>query len=271
MRLGLSSHAYAWAIGVPGFPQPTPPLTALRLLELARELNVRVVQIADNLPLHELDEPELAALASFAQRHALSLEVGTRGIEPEQLRTYLALAQRFGSPILRTLLDSPQWQPTVAEAVATLRGLMPEFAAAGVTLAIENHDRFPARVLAEILDAVDSRRIGLCLDTANSLGCGEGLETVLTVLGPRVVNLHVKDITAERLPHQKGFLVEGCPAGRGLINVPDLLAVLQSQQRDPSVIVELWVTPSDSITETVTREAAWAAESVRYLRQWITD
>jgi sugar phosphate isomerase/epimerase len=271
MRLGISSHACAWAIGVPGYPQPARPLTVERLLQRAVELQVGVVQIADNLPLHALTEAELRTVASFAQHHRLKLEVGTQGIELGHLRKYLALAEQLSSPIVRTLLDSPERHPRANEVLEILKPVLPEYARAGVCLAIENHDRFPARVLAEILDALDSPAVGICLDTANSLGCGEGLDTLLPILGPRVVNLHVKDFRAERLPHQKGFVIGGCPTGDGLVDVPRLLTALRSHGRDPNAIVELWVSPLASLDETIAQEAAWVEKSVRCLRQWIVD
>jgi 3-oxoisoapionate decarboxylase len=106
MKLGISSHAYAWACGVAGYPQLTEPMTAMGLLHRAVKLQVRVVQIADNLPLDILSDAELQAITAFAERHGPELEIGTRGIEPHQLRTYLAIAQRLRSPLVRTLLDS---------------------------------------------------------------------------------------------------------------------------------------------------------------------
>ncbi len=59
MRLGISSWTYPWAIGVSGFPQPVRPIRLADLLERAAVLKVGVVQVADNLPLHELDSVEL--------------------------------------------------------------------------------------------------------------------------------------------------------------------------------------------------------------------
>ena len=94
-----------------------------------------------------------------------------------------------------------------------LRAVAPEFKRSGVCLAVENHDRFRAAPLAEIFERVGSPAVGLCLDTANSIGCVEHVETLLRVLGRRVVNLHVKDYRVVRPPHHKGFVVEGRPAG----------------------------------------------------------
>jgi sugar phosphate isomerase/epimerase len=199
------------------------------------------------------------------------VEVGTKGIAPDRLRAYLAIAEELGSPVLRTLNDADGRRPTPDEAVALLRQVTPDFERAGVHLAIENHDRLPAATLVEILSRVGSRRLGICLDTANSLGCLEGTATVVETLGPHAVNLHVKDCRVARLPHEKGFVVEGCPAGRGQLDVPALLARVRSFGRAPSAILELWPPPEADVEASVSKERAWAEESVRYLRHYLPD
>src|SRR5260370_42243335 len=97
MRLGISSYTSVWSVGVPGYPQLQKPLTAEGLLAKAAELGVRVVQIADNLPLDRLTAGELDHFARHAAERPISLEVGTCGVEPDHLRTYLALGVRLES------------------------------------------------------------------------------------------------------------------------------------------------------------------------------
>src|ERR1700722_3746295 len=53
-KFGIASWSLPWAIGVHGYPLPERPLGFTGLLEKAVEANAAVVQIADNLPLHEL-------------------------------------------------------------------------------------------------------------------------------------------------------------------------------------------------------------------------
>ncbi len=264
MRLGIGSYTYVWSVGVPGYPPPSRPLTPPQLLARAAELGVRVVQIADNLPLDRLTDADLDDLLAAARRLGIDLEVGTRGCRPDHLRHYLRIAGRLRSPILRTILDADGHEPTPDETVGLLREVAPDFERAGVTLAVENHDRFRAAVLADVFERVASPAVGLCLDTANSIGCVEHVETLLRVLGRRVVNLHVKDYAITRLPHGKGFVVEGRPVGRGQLDVPGVLAELRRQGREVTAVVELWPPPE-------TDEDAWARESVRYLRQFIPD
>src|SRR4051812_23090467 len=140
MRLGISSYTYVWAAGVPGYPRPKEPLTAAGLLATATDLDVDVVQIADNLPLDRLSSGEIDELASQARDRKLQLEVGTCGIERGHLRTYLKLAASLHSPLVRVVIDTDTSQPSPNDIVASLQAVLPEFAAANVCLAIENHD-----------------------------------------------------------------------------------------------------------------------------------
>ncbi len=268
MRLGIGSYTYPWAIGIAGHP-PDRPLTAADLLKKAADLGVGVVQICDNLPLDRMGEQDLNALAADARARGIAIEVGTRDIRPDHLRIYLALARRLGSPILRVVVDAEEHRPSPDEVVALLTPLLPEFERAGVCLAIENHDRFAARVLAGIVDRLGSAHVGVCLDTVNSFGALEGPEAVVEALAPFTVNLHVKDFEIHRAGSQLGFTVEGRPAGQGRLNVPWLLERLRAAGRDPNAILELWTPPAADLPATIAREDTWARESIAALRQWI--
>ena len=266
VELGISSYTYVWSAGVEGYPAPPNPLTCESLIRHAVRLGVTVVQIADNLPLDRLPDARLDALARHARDCGIRIEPGTRGIQPEILRPYLEIARWFGSPILRTLLDGPSHQPSEEEAGGLLRQIAPEFRGAGVKLAIENHDRFRASALRRVVEAAASDSIGICLDTANSLGCGETVDQVLDVLADLVVNLHIKDFWTRRLPHHKGFIVEGAPAGKGLLDIPALLGRLAPRSAGMSAILELWTPPEATAEASVEKEKRWAEESIRYLR-----
>ncbi len=155
MLLGISCYTFTWAIGVPG-SLPARPMTALNLLERAAELGVRRVQVADNLPLDRLTETELDELADCARNFKVSIEVGTRGIAPQHLGRCLALAQRFGSPILRVVVDCADHHPSPTEVVDLLLPWRAPFEKAGIILAIENHDRFSSKTLVGVIEQLGS-------------------------------------------------------------------------------------------------------------------
>jgi sugar phosphate isomerase/epimerase len=270
MRLGIGSYAYAWSVGVPGLVPPI-PMTAFDLLKKANQSNVRVVQVCDNLPLHALTDSEARDLLFRAGQLGIQLEVGTRGIDPIHLRTYLGLAQQFGSPLLRTVIDTADYQPSVDEAVSMLGTALPDFERTNVRLAIENHDRFTIREFLDILQRLDSPHIGICLDTVNSFGALEGPEVVVDSLAPWTVSLHVKEFSIRRVDHQMGFVIEGCPAGQGRLDIPWLLSRLKEAGRDPNAILEQWPPPEGTVEETIAKEQRWAEKSIAYLRTLIAD
>jgi sugar phosphate isomerase/epimerase len=121
-----------------------------------------------------------------------------------------------------------------------------------------------------MIEKADSDRVGVCLDTANSLGAGEGIESVAAVLAPLTVNLHIKDFGIERVPHGMGFSVAGRPAGAGLLNLPALLQLLTPFNRCHSAVLELWTPLEARIEETLAKEARWARQSLDYLKPFFT-
>ena len=270
MRLGIGTYTFAWKIGVPGHTPPQ-PLSAWDLLETAVRLRVSLVQFCDNLPLVQLPKRELDSLARRVRDLGLEIELGTRGLSSGNLRANLQLAQRFGCNFLRLVIDSAGDEPSPEETVARLKPVLGEFETAGVRLAIENHDGFPSATLARIIQQLGPQRAGICLDTVNSFGALEGPESVVQNLAPYTLCLHVKDFTIRRPPHQMGFVVEGCPAGQGRLDLPWLLGALKVSTHPFNAILESWVTPGESLEETIARESAWADEGVRYLRRFIID
>ena len=89
--------------------------------------------------------------------------------------------------------------------------------------------------------------------------------------GPLTLCLHVKDFTVRRVSHNMGFVVEGCAAGQGRLDVPWLFKALHGVPNPFNAILETWVTPSDSLDETIARECAWAEDGIRYLRTLAPD
>lgn len=271
IRLGLGSFGVAWNVGVPGYPQVLHPLDALGFLHYAYELGVKVVQFGDNLPLHNLSDSHLEALRSYARTSGLTLEMGTRGLLAPDFDRYIALAAFFDAPLLRVVVDRADHQPDAAEIVALVRQRLPALSAAGVTLGIENHDRFKAATLAAIIEEIAHPLVGVCLDTVNSFGSLEGPAVVVAHLARYVVSLHVKEFVIRRVDHNMGFVITGAPAGQGMLDVPWLLDQLYTPGRSFNAIIETWLAPQPDMEATATLERAWVSESVRYLRTLITE
>ena len=264
MGVGISSFAFGWGVRL-----GRPLVDELAVVEFARRHGLGVVQLGDNLPMHLRTAAQRAALKSAAGAAGLRLELGARGLTEPQLQTYLALGEELSSPFLRFVVDDVGYEPDIADLTALLRNALPALAKAGVTLGLENHDRFRAAELRRLIDDVGSPRVGVCLDTANSFGAGEGLEHVAEWLAPVTVNLHVKDVTIRRLPYLMGFTIAGCTLGEGQLPIRPLLERMRAAGYCGSVILEAWWPPGADDSITVAGEFASAEAGILTLKQWL--
>jgi 3-oxoisoapionate decarboxylase len=264
MNIGLSSYTYTWSIGVPG-SVPDNPLTAYGLIDKASDQRVPIVQIADNLPLEKLSNEELVDLLSYASKKKVSIEMGGRGMTTDHLMQCLNTAEIIRSPLLRMVIDGQNFEPDIDTVTGIIKEILPEFKSRNIRLAIENHDRLKAREFEKIIQNVGSELVGICLDSVNSMGAGEGFEEVSRILVPYTINFHVKDFTIRRVSHKMGIIIEGTPAGKGKLNIGEITAKLSETGRCPSAILELWTPPEKRIEETIIKEEKWARESIDYL------
>jgi len=263
MELGISTHTYAWAIGVTGYAPPINPMGAFELLETARKQNISLIQFADNLPLHQLSDAELNKLNEVARKWKICLQVGIRGTSPDMLQTYLELALRFSSPIVRAIITDSDIQLGESNIAQVLKNYEQQ----KVILAIENHGLQTTEQLIGLFKRLDSPSIGCCLDTVNSFSALEAPDKVIRDLSPYAVCLHVKDFEIKRIDHQMGFVITGTPAGSGRLDIDFAINSLADRSENMGAILELWTPFTNTIEETIKLEANWAQQSLKYLRQ----
>jgi sugar phosphate isomerase/epimerase len=271
MHFGISSYSFTWAVGVSGQEQPASPMTAFELVKEARQLGATRLQLADNLPVDQLSADDWKKLLTEAAAAGIELELGIRGLLPDLLSTYLSLSRDCGAFFLRVVVDRGDFRPDLDQIIEIIQQILPEFRRAGIILAIENHDRLPAAELVQIIEATDPDWVGICLDTANSLGAGEGLREVTLQLAPYTVNLHYKDFRISRLSHQMGLVVNGAPAGEGQIPALWLLDLLREKSRCGSLTLEIWSPPLEDLAATIARERQWVQQSAVYLRELLAS
>jgi sugar phosphate isomerase/epimerase len=219
------------------------------------------------MPLEDRTDDQLLDLFRYAREKDVAIEMGSRGLTSEHTFKCLETAQKLHSPILRMVIDKPGYEPDLNSIISIINGLLPEFRARKIRLAIENHDRFKARDFEKIIKSVGSEWVGICLDSVNSMGAGEGFEEVSKILIPYTINLHIKDFTIRRVIHKMGIIIEGAPAGKGMLNIRELMERLSILNGCNSAILELWTVPEFKIEDTIEKEERWVLESIEYLKE----
>lgn len=265
-KLGIGSYTFPLAIQTKNIAYS---MSLHQLLETAHAYELQTVQIADNHPLHLLTKEELISLGQRAADLGIDLEVGTRRLEEDHMLRYIEIAELLNSKFLRVVIDDVNFEPKKEVIIHTLQKLLPHLEKAGISLAIENHDRFQASDYADIIESTNSEWIGICLDTANSLGAGEGINEVLDRLWTYCLNLHIKDITITRVPTNMGFNVRGCPAGEGIINIPELIGKVQNNGKLISITLEQWTEDKGGEELQMREERKWVDKSIKYLKKLI--
>jgi 3-oxoisoapionate decarboxylase len=167
--------------------------------------------------------------------------------------------------LLRTLTDSVASHTPLEQAERWIRQVLPKLDDLGITLGLENYEKHSCFELAALVHRLESHRVGVCLDTVNSLGALETPAHVVGTLAPITVNLHLKDFVIDRVPQLMGFVVRGAPAGAGKLDIPWLLGQMPPG-RCASAILEQWPPFRETIEATVSTEQEWAERGVQYLR-----
>jgi sugar phosphate isomerase/epimerase len=279
MQVGIDSYSYHRRYGEtrPGetaAPDPW-PRHAGPVIEHARGLGVDALFLETcYLPEPELLDGTLTADASPV-RLGLSwghpwpagrfhgLDGGRSWGAELELRRWIDTAARLGHTMLRITAGSPASrgdEPAdvlVERLVGPVRRAADHAAAAGVSLALENHGDITVADILSLFDRVDRPNLGVCLDNVNLIRVGDDELEGTRALAPYTLLVQLKDY-APGDPTVLGGPV--CTAlGEGIGPLPELLAILERAGFDGPVCVELASLGGGPVDELamIERSVAW--------------
>jgi 3-oxoisoapionate decarboxylase len=260
--IGLGTYAYFWQHS----DRVDEPLSLIDALRDTRAQDVGLFQICDYAPLLGMSATELADAAAAARDLDLTIELGTKGIEPHHLATFLRLAEIFGARLVRSMLFAPDSRPSLAEAEQLLRTALPSYEAAGVALALETYEQVATDDLVGLVERIGSDALGICLDPANVVARLELPRDTVERAAAVTRSIHVKDFRFARQDGWVGFTYGGAPMGTGLHDYPHLLRTVRPAERGINEIVEHWLPWQGDPQTTVTTEREWTRITLDYLR-----
>ncbi len=214
------------------------------VMDRALELNLSGVE----MPATMLEGADIAALAGYATEHGLFVTVDTGGYDPDKLAAVIELATQIGSPTVRTVIGGAKiggdrrplagrWQPFLDDVHAGLKAATKSAEAAGVNLAVENHQDLASEELLWLCESIDSPRFGINLDAANPLATAEEPIDFFRRVAPYVKNVHLKDYWIWL--SEEGYRLVRCPIGQGIVDFPLLLEILDATVPGVSMSIEL--------------------------------
>ncbi|APU22086.1 sugar phosphate isomerase/epimerase family protein [Actinoalloteichus sp. GBA129-24] len=263
MTIGLSTYAFFWRLS----DRMPRPLSLTEALAETRALGVSLFQICDHPELERMSTAELRELRTAADGLGLTLELGTRGLHPDHLRRYLEIARILGVRLLRSMMNSGEDRPSLETAEDRLRTVLPEFAAQGVTLALETYEQVPTATLLRLIERIDSPNLGVCLDPANVVAALEHPVSVVETTASRVVNVHVKDFAFSRQDGWVGFTLAGAPLGTGLLDYDHLIRTVDPEARGVNQVIEHWLPWQGDPATTRLLEEQWTRHNIEFLKE----
>ena len=256
--IGLSTYAFFWQ-----WHETAPaPLDLAAMIDRTAELGAPLFQICDYPRIEAFDAAELRALRVHAERRGVTLELGTRGVHPAHLRRYLELARALDVTLVRSMVRAGE------DAVPMLRSAIDAFERSGVTVALETYEQVPTAVLVDVVAAVASPALGICLDPANCVAALEHPAETIAKTAAWVRNVHVKDFAFTRKDGWVGFTLAGCPLGEGRLDYPALVAAVRPDERGINQVIEHWLPWQGDSRSTTELEQHWTAGNLDTLRSY---
>jgi len=99
-----------------------------------------------------------------------------------------------------------------------------------VRLAVENHKDQRVSERIALLKRIDSRYVGICVDTGNSFSLLEDPTEVVEAFAPWAYSVHLKDTAVAE--HKDGFLLADVTLGEGFLDLPKIVGILRKTRPD---------------------------------------
>jgi sugar phosphate isomerase/epimerase len=224
VRLGLASYTFR-------------DFRRAQLIGFMKQLNVFALNakdVKDHLPLDP--QQEATALADYAaagiRLHAAGAIYFAKDEEPD-IRSKFEYCRRAGITVIVAGDPAPETLPRLEKFVN-------EF---DIRIAIHNHgpeDRFWRSPL-DVLKAIKGMdpRMGCCIDVGHAARAGTDVVQAIQEAGPRLFNLHMKDLTSLQSKESQ------VAVGEGILPVRAMLEALIAMRYKGFVDLEYEVYPDD--------------------------
>jgi sugar phosphate isomerase/epimerase len=246
--LGIVIHSYPIRPRTDkGFVHP------LRFLEFCRACGAAGIQ----LPLGALTAENAHELRAAAEKHGMYVEGSVRPpkdkADVERFEKEVATSRECGATVARTVMSpgrryeafhsAKEYSEFADTALASLRLAEPVVTRQKVTLAVENHKDYRTDELVGVMKAISSERVGVCVDTGNSIALLERPTETAEALAPWAAACHLKDMGVEESPD--GFLLSEVPLGDGFLDLKGIVGALKKAR--PAVRLSLEMITRDPL------------------------
>jgi sugar phosphate isomerase/epimerase len=266
-RLGVVLYSYAIRLSSERAAGKTGLADPLTFVEHCHELGAGGVQTG----IGARDQDYLTRLRKKVEAFNMFLEGTIRlpknRADLDLFTDEVRCAREAGVKVLRTVLlngrryeqftHADDFRRAREQAEQSVRLAEPIIAKHDMLLAIENHKDYRAGELMDLLKRLDSRHVGVCVDTGNSIALLEDPLEVVRTLAPRAFSVHLKNMAVAE--YDEGFLLAEVPLGEGFLNVPKMISLLREAR--PEIHFNLEMITRDPLRVPCLTEPYWATSA----------
>jgi sugar phosphate isomerase/epimerase len=233
--LGIASDSYPNRIraerarGKDGFADP------LVFLEHCNQIGAGGVQ----LPLGVRDSAYCAELRKKLQSYGMYVEGSATlprdAADADRFAAEVRTAKEVGASVVRSYMLGGRRYETFASAESFHEWGQRVFhwlelaervvAREHIRLAVENHKDWRIDEMTAILKRIDSKWVGVCVDTGNSISLLEDPYEVVEAYAPWAHSTHLKDMGVAE--YEQGFLLAEVPLGEGFLDLKRIVNTLR--------------------------------------------
>lgn len=210
-----------------------------------------------------------------------SLSLPRERSDVERFEAALQTARQAGAEVIRIAIGGRRYEQFstrdefdefAARTWTALRLAAPVAEHQHMRLAIENHKDWRIDQMLGMLKRLGSEHVGVCVDTGNSFALLEDPMEVVEAYAPVAFSAHLKDMAVAE--YEEGFLLADVPLGRGVLNLPRMVEILQ--KANPEIRFSLEMSTRDALKVPCLTEEYWAtfadvpgsdlARTLRYVR-----
>ena len=246
LAVGLNPYGLAYTLGLQGAgtPRANPKGSGLEgFITIAAELGAKTLEIFEPW-LASMNEAVLRALSDRLAGLGMTPVVSS-GLMLGPIDRAIREATVLGATVVRVGLTpvlcgdrnawGAKWPELVAGARTALKKHGPEAAAAGIWLAIENHQDFRSEELVGICEEA-GEGVGICFDTGNTFPVGEAPLPFTRWIAPYVCHVHLKDYQAQWT--DEGYRLVRCAIGAGAVPFREMIAILAEHHEQLTAVLE---------------------------------
>ncbi len=253
--------------------------SADQLMDMAVDHGLGGVEFPPDDCLPDLSPSTLEHVRNRAGGNGLFVVADGGEIEAGMLRRLIPATAGLGASTLRVVMSgvlggdrrplAGRWDAHLARCGEILHEVLPLAAEHGVTIAVENHSDATSHDMRWLCEKLDSAYIGITLDVGNVLAvCEEPIGYTKRLL-PYLRHVHLKDYTIH--PSDEGYRIARCPLGSGVVDFPNLLALVDGYRNETGQADESGRTGQPVQVSEITKTIELGAIYARHVRMLMND